>query len=219
MTSTLNSFFRNGLTLLIGIGIGIGMAVAAQAQTPEAANPALGQQIASGLCAGCHGADGNSVININPKLAGQHADYLVKQLIDFSKGAQDKDARASAIMAGFSAALSETDRRHVAAWYASQKPTPGLAKNKDTLELGKQVYRGGIAQKSVPACSGCHSPNGAGIPSQYPRLSGQHAAYTEAQLKAFRDGTRQNSLVMTEVAQRLSDQEMAAVADYIAGLR
>lgn len=188
-------------------------------QKTAAVDPAKGQQIASQVCAACHAADGNSTIPANPKLAGQHADYLVKQLNDYTKPATDKSARVNPIMAGFAAALSPDDRRNVSAWFATQAPKPGAAKNKETLEIGQRIYRAGIPERQVPACSGCHSPNGAGIPAQYPRLSGQYAEYLEGQLKALRDGTRRNNLAMTEIASRLSDKEMQAVSDYIAGLR
>jgi cytochrome c553 len=200
------------------------LGAAAYAQAPQASqrvkpDPARGQQISAGVCAACHGADGNSVIAANPKLAGQHADYLYKQLVDYSKPSSAKDARVNAVMAGFAGALSDADKRHVAAYLSQQKKTPGTARNKDTLELGQKIYRAGIAAKNVPACSGCHAPNGAGIPSQNPRLSGQHAEYTVATLQAFREGTRRNNLAMSQIASRLTDEEMKAVADYLAGLR
>lgn len=201
---------------------GLAAAFAAQAQdkAPPKADPAKGQQIVGQVCAACHAADGNSTIGANPRLAGQHADYLVKQLTDYTvKPGAQKAARENNVMAGFAATLSEADRRSVAAFLAAQKPKPGVARNRDTLALGQQIYRTGIAEKAVPACSGCHSPNGAGIPSQYPRLAGQHAEYTEAQLRAFRDGVRRNNPTMMQVASRLSDAEIKAVADYISGLR
>ena len=116
-------------------------------------------------------------------------------------------------------ALTPEDMRNVAAFYASKKAKDGTAKNPELVAAGERIYRGGIAKKSVPACAGCHSPNGAGIPSQYPRLSGQHADYTVSQLTQFRDGIRKNSLQMGQVAAKLSDREIKAVADYIAGLR
>ena len=109
--------------------------------------------------------------------------------------------------------------RNVSAYFSAQTLKPSAARNKDVVELGKSIYRGGIPSKNVPACAGCHSPNGAGIPSQYPRLSGQHAAYTAAQLTAFRDGVRANNAAMTLVAAKLNDKEIEAVSDYIAGLR
>lgn len=192
----------------------------AQAQSAAVKpDPKKGQAIAAGVCAGCHNADGNSLINTNPKLAGQHAEYLAKQLADFAKKPDDKSARVSSVMAGFAATLSPEDRSHVAAWFASQKPAPNSAKNKASLDFGAQIYRAGLPDKAVPACAGCHSPNGAGIPVQYPRLAGQFAEYTEAQLKAFRDGVRHNNVPMQQIAARLSDKEIAALADYIAGLR
>lgn len=183
-------------------------------------DPAKGQQIVAQVCAACHGTDGNSTIGANPKLAGQHADYLIKQLVDYTaKPGAQKPARENSVMAGFAATLSDADRRDVAAFLTVQKPALGAARNRDTLALGQQIYRTGIVGKAVPACAGCHSPNGAGIPSQYPRLAGQHAEYTETQLKAFRDGVRRNNAPMMQIAARLSDAEIKAIADYIAGLR
>ena len=201
--------------------IGLAIPLAAVAQDKAAAKPDLkrGQEIASSICAACHGADGNSTIATNPKLSGQDAAYLLKQLNDYARPASDKSARVNSIMAGILGGLSEADRLHVAAYYASQPHKPGVARNRDTLELGQRIYRAGIPERAVPACSGCHSPNGAGIPAQYPRLAGQHAEYTVSQLKAFHDGTRRNSVPMAQIALRLSDAEMNAVADYAAGLR
>ena len=128
-------------------------------------------------------ADGSRGAPANPILQGQFPEYLAKQLHEFKSG-----KRKNAIMQGMAAALSEDDIRNVAAFYASKQAKPGFAKNKDTVLLGEKIYRGGIADRKIPACAGCHSPNGAGIPAQYPRLSGQHADYTEAQLVAFRSG-------------------------------
>ncbi len=165
-------------------------------------------------CVACHGSAGNSTITVNPKLAGQHAAYLQKQLHDFTT-----PARNNAVMTGISKALTEEDMRNIAAYLEQQKPAPGAAKNKATVELGKKIYRGGIAEKNVPACAGCHSPNGAGIPAQFARVAGQHQDYTVAQLTNFRTGARANSAQMSVISKRLSDEEMAAVADYIAGLK
>jgi cytochrome c553 len=168
-------------------------------------------------CASCHNADGNSAIAANPKLAQQHPEYILKQLQDFKSG-----KRKNAIMSPMAATLSEQDMRDIAWFVASKKVKPGFSKSKDTVALGEKIYRGGIGERSVPACAGCHSANGAGLPAQYPRLGGQNADYTVAQLKAFRgDGTpvRTNSGPMTGVAAKLNDREIAAVADYIAGLR
>lgn len=181
----------------------------------QPAKPDLAKGEASfAACAACHAPDGNSVISVNPKLAQQHPDYLVKQLQEFKSG-----KRANPIMMGMAAALSDDDMKNIAHWVSTKAATPGAAKDKETLALGERIYRGGIADRQVPACAGCHSPNGAGIPAQYPRLSGQHADYAVAQLTAFRDGVRQNSLQMTGVAAKMNDREIKAVSDYIAGLR
>ena len=199
-----------------------GWTAAALAQAPVAqkTDPAKGQQIATQVCAACHAADGNSTIPGNPKLAQQHSAYLVKQLTDYTvRSGEKKPARENTIMNGMAAGLSEQDRRDVAAWFSSQEEKPGTARNKDTLELGQRIWRAGLPEKALPACSGCHNPAGLGIPNQYPRLGGQHAEYVEATLKAFRDGTRRNNLPMQQIAARLSDAEISAVADYIQGLR
>ena len=186
---------------------------AAEAKAPFKADPAKGATLAA-TCQACHTADGSRGTAPNPILQGQHPEYLVKQLTEFKAG-----KRANAIMSGMVAPLSEDDMRHLAAFYASKQAKNGFAKNKDTVALGEKIYRGGIADRQVPACAGCHSPNGAGIPAQYPRVAGQHAEYTEAQLVAFRGGTRANSAQMTGVAAKMNDREIKAVSDYIAGLR
>jgi len=165
-------------------------------------------------CVACHGAAGNSTITQNPKLAAQHEAYLQKQLHEF-KG----PSRNNAIMTAIAKAMSDDDIRNVAAFLDEQKPAPGAARNKDTIDLGKKIYRAGIAEKNVPACAGCHSPNGAGIPAQFARLAGQHQDYTTAQLVNFRTGARSNSTQMSLISKRMSDDEMQAVADYIAGLK
>lgn len=165
-------------------------------------------------CIACHGAAGNSTIAQNPKLAGQHGAYIHKQLLDF-KG----PTRNNPIMTGIANVMTEEDVQNVIAYLAKQKPTPGAAKNKDTVELGKKIYRGGIAEKSVPACAACHSANGAGIPAQFPRLAGQHQEYTTTELTNFRSGARKNSEPMSKIASRMSDAEIQAVADYVAGLK
>ncbi|MBI3711965.1 MAG: cytochrome c4, partial [Burkholderiales bacterium] len=165
-------------------------------------------------CVSCHGAAGNSTISVNPKLAGQHEAYVAKQLSDFAT-----PARNNAVMTTFAKMMSADDVKNVAAFLSAQKPKAGAAKNKDSIELGKMIYRGGIAEKNVPACAGCHSPNGAGIPAQFPRIAGQHQDYTVAQMAAFRNGDRKNSPQMLTIAKRMSDDEMKAVADYVAGLK
>lgn len=188
----------------------------AAGDAPKAAKPDLvkGEASYTAVCAACHGADGNSAIAANPKLSQQHPEYLVKQLQEFKS-----DKRNNAVMKGFASTLSDTDMKNIAYWLTSQKAKAGFAKDKTLVSLGERIYRGGIADRQVPACAGCHSPNGAGIPSQYPRLSGQHADYSVAQLVAFRDGVRKNSLQMGQVAAKMNDREIKAVADYIAGLR
>lgn len=179
------------------------------------AKPDLAKGEASfAVCAACHAADGNSSIPVNPKLAQQHPEYLTKQLQEFKTG-----ARANAIMSGFSAMLTDDDMRNISYWLAAQPAKTGFSKDKEMVALGERIYRGGIADRQVPACAGCHSPNGAGIPSQYPRLGGQHADYTAAQLTSFRDGARKNNLQMTQVSAKMNDREIKAVSDYIAGLR
>jgi cytochrome c553 len=190
-------------------------ALAADAPAPAAKlDLAKGEASFSQVCVACHAADGNSMIPENPKLAQQHPEYLVKQLEEFKSG-----KRASAIMQGFASMLSDEDMKNIAWWVASKPAKEGFAKDKALVALGERIYRGGIADRSIAACAGCHSPNGAGIPAQYPRLAGQHADYTVTQLKAFRDGVRTNSAQMTGVAAKLNDREISAVADYIAGLR
>ncbi len=172
------------------------------------------RQLAAAVCAACHSADGSRGSPANPILQGQHPAYLTKQLIEFKSG-----KRNNPIMKGFASTLSEDDMKNVAAFYASKQAKPGFAKDKELVALGEKIYRGGIADRAIPACSGCHSPTGAGIPAQYPRLAGQHADYTALQLTAFRDGVRQNSAQMTGVAAKLNDREIKALADYIAGLQ
>lgn len=192
------------------------MAAENKAADPKAAKPDLVKGAASygAVCAACHGADGNSSIPANPRLAQQHPEYLVKQLAEFKSG-----KRANAVMSGLSAALTDADMRNVAYWLSAQKGKPGFAKDKDLVALGERIYRGGLPDRQIAACAGCHSPNGAGIPAQYPRLAGQHGDYVAAQLTAFRDGGRKNSVQMSQVAAKLSDREIKAVADYVAGLR
>lgn len=184
------------------------------APAPAKADLAKGEAKFAAVCAACHGADGNSAIPANPKLAQQHPQYLAKQLQEYKSG-----QRGNAVMKQFASDLSEEDMKNISAWLASKQSKAGFAKDKELVALGERIYRGGVAERQIAACAGCHSPNGAGIPAQYPRLSGQHADYTASQLTNFRDGTRKNSLPMSQVAARLNDREIKAVADFIAGLR
>jgi cytochrome c553 len=206
------------IPLLGTLAVFAAVTTAAHAETAAAptakADPAKGQAISTQVCGACHTADGSRGSPANPIIAGQHPEYLVKQLQEFKAG-----KRNNAIMTGMAATLSDADMRNVAAFYASKSAKPGFAKDKDLVQLGESIYRGGIAAKAVPACAGCHSPNGAGIPAQYPRLAGQHADYTESQLVAFRSGARANSAQMMAIAAKLSDREIKAVSDYAAGLR
>ena len=199
-----------------------GLASAAAPAAPAKADAAKGATLydagdaARGLpaCASCHGAAGNSTISANPKLSAQFEAYTYKQLVDFTT-----PARNQPVMTTYAKMLSDAEKRDIAAFLATQTPKQGAAKNKDTVELGKKIYRGGIAERGVAACASCHGANANGIPAQYPRLAGQHQDYTVAQLQAFKGGSRSNSAQMTTLAQRMSDQEMQAVADYIAGLK
>lgn len=195
-------------------------APAAAAPKAEAPKPAFKPDLAKGealygqVCAACHGADGNSSVPAQPTLAQQHPHYLVKQLEDFKAG-----RRKNAIMQGFAAALSEDDMKNISYWLATKKAKPGFAKDPQLVAKGERLYRGGDANREIPACAGCHSPNGSGIPIQFPRLSGQWADYTAHTLTEFREGIRANSPQMTGVAKYLNDHDIQAVADYIAGLR
>ena len=202
------------LTLFAAATIASTAALASESAAPAKADLAKGQEKSTQVCAACHTADGSRGTPANPILQGQHAEYLVKQLTEFKAG-----KRVNPIMSGMAAALTPEDMKNVAAFYESKQAKPGFSKNKDTVALGEKIYRGGIAAKQVPACAGCHSPTGAGIPAQYPRIGGQHADYTESQLVTFRSGQRANSAQMMSIAAKLSDVEIKAVADYIAGLR
>lgn len=184
-------------------------------------DPAKAQKIVTDVCAACHGSDGNSALAVNPSLASQHADYTLKQLMNFKAQAGNPAERPNPVMAGMVAPLSADDMKNLAAYFAGQKAKPRAARNPELVKLGQSIYRAGIANKGVAACSGCHSPNGSGIPAQYPRLAGQHPEYVIVQLKAFRAGERANDAnsMMRTTAGKLSDKEIAAVAEYVAGLR
>jgi cytochrome c553 len=184
-------------------------------------NAEKGQQIASQVCAVCHNADGNSTIPANPILAVQHAEYITKQLINYKARDNMPAERNSPVMAAMVAPLSPDDMKNLGAYYNSQNPKLGVAKDKKLAEQGEKIYRGGNIESGVPACAGCHSPNGVGIPPFYPRLAGQHAEYTVAQLRAFRTEQRANDVnsVMRGVVTRMSEKEIQAVAEFISGLR
>lgn len=181
-----------------------------------AGDAAKGSTIATTVCVACHGADGNSVMTMNPKLAGQHPEYLTKQLKNFKSG-----ERKNAVMSGMVATLTDEDMVNLGAYFGSQKAKGAAAKENGPGSLGEKIYRGGLPGVGVPACASCHGPKGAGIPVQFPRLAGQHAEYTVNQLKTFRTGERANDAaqMMRMIAAKLSDQEISAVADYIQGLK
>lgn len=208
----MKSHFKSLLALLAAAAMATPLA-ASESKPAAKADLVKGEAIATQVCSACHTADGSRGSAANPIIQGQHPEYLVKQLTEFKSGKRD-----NAIMKGMASALSEDDMKNVAAFYASKQPKPGAARNKELVALGEKIYRGGIADRQVPACAGCHSPSGSGIPAQYPRLSGQHSDYTELQLKGFRDGVRKNNAVMTGVAAKMNDREIKAVADYISGL-
>lgn len=210
---------------LLTIGLMSGLLSVAHANEEHAApkaDPAAAKPIVDQVCVACHGADGNSAAPVNPKLAGQHQEYLYKQLSNF-KGKDGKPAeRVNGVMGGMVAALSEADMRNLAAYFAGQTLKPETAKGtRESVDLGQKIWRAGDLSKGLPACAGCHGPAGAGLPAQYPRIAGQYAEYTEAQLKAFRAGERANdpAKMMRMIAIKMTDPEIKAVADYAAGLR
>jgi cytochrome c553 len=184
-------------------------------------DPAKAQQIVTQVCVACHAADGNSTTPVNPVLAGQHPEYTYKQLMNFKSQGGKPAERSNGVMAGMVANLSQDDMQNLAAYFAAQKTKPRAARDAALVKQGEAIYRGGVAGKGVPACAACHAPNGAGMPAQFPRLAGQHVEYTTAQLKAFRGGQRANDAaqMMRGVAAKMNDQEIAAVSEYIAGLR
>lgn len=200
--------------LVLGLAMAAFSGQACSAEEAAATESRTADQIVNTVCAACHGVDGNSAISLNPKLAGQHPEYLQKQLTEFKSG-----KRANAVMSGMAASLSEEEMKSLAAYFSSKAPTLGAAKTNGKGSLGEKIYRGGIAKTNVPACAACHGPNGAGIPKQFPRLAGQHTDYVLAQMKAFRTGERANAPMMMAIATKMTDAEMAAVADYIQGLR
>ncbi len=208
------------LTLLCAM-TAFGAQAADAAKASPKGDAARGQAVATAVCGACHGPDGNSPAAVNPKLAGQHADYLFKQMKNFKPADGKQPERTNPIMNGMIAAFDEGQMRDLAAYFAAQTQKGETAKSRETIELGQKLYRGGDQAKGLPACAGCHGPAGAGIPAQYPRIGGQYAEYIEAQLKSFREGTRANdpNKMMRMVAIKMTDPEIKAVSDYIAGLR
>jgi cytochrome c553 len=177
---------------------------------------AKAQKIVNDVCGACHSTDGNSTSPAYPVLAGQHPEYIAKQLGEFKSG-----ARKNAIMAPNVTNLSSDDMLNLAAYFSAQQPKPRLAKDAALVAEGQKIYKGGNAGSGVPACASCHGPAGSGIPVQFPRLAGQHSKYVLSQLKNFRSGDRANDggKMMQVIARKMTDQEMKAVAEYINGLR
>ncbi|MBV2235101.1 MAG: cytochrome c4 [Sterolibacterium sp.] len=222
------------LSLLTAVAVAVSLvslSLPAAAQTTKSkADPAKGKEIVGTVCVACHSMDGNSEISANPKLAGQHAEYLLKQMREFKSVDGATPIRVNAIMNGMIAAYDDAQMRDIAAYLSAQRLKPETATNRETVELGQRLYRAGDASKGLPACIGCHGPTGTGMPAQFPRIGGQFADYIAAQLHNFRTGaeatepsdearTNDPEKMMRMVAAKMSDKEIAAVADYIAGLR
>ena len=210
--------------LLLALLVGPALA-AAQAPAPAAnakADLERGRQLATQVCAACHGADGNSAVPANPSIAGQHADYITVQLAHYKAG-----IRQNPIMQGIAQGMSADDMRAAGLYFSQQKPKGLAARDASLAKLGQALWRGGDSTSGIPACSGCHGPAGAGIPKNYPRVAGQYADYTFTQLQAFRagqrgndkDGKDANGRIMHTIAKQMSDAQMKAVAEYAAGLR
>lgn len=178
---------------------------------PRAAETTVNQ-----VCAGCHAVDGNSTAAANPKLAGLNAEYLYKQLSEFKSG-----ARKNAVMSGMVAGLSDQDMKNLALYFSEKQAKAATSKDQALALVGQKIYRGGVQGAGVPACASCHGAQGKGIPTQFPRLAGQHGDYIYAQLNNFRVGSRANDAakMMRTIAAKMTDADMKAVASYIQGLR
>lgn len=202
---------------LLSIACAVHVPLVRAAEPAPKVDPAQGQAIVTKVCAACHAADGNSASPANPVLAGQHAEYIVKQLADYKANTERKNP----VMLGMASTLSAADMKNLGAFFEGQKPKTRAGKDPALVKAGQQIYRGGIMAKGVAACTSCHGPTGAGIPAQYPRIAGQYAEYVAAQLQGFRTGERANdpNRMMRAVAAKLSDPEIKAVSEYIAGLR
>lgn len=208
--------------MIVVMALALSAPIAAETTTDAPAAPATVGEIASGVCAGCHNADGNSVIPMNPILAGQGAEYITKQLIDFKATDSAPPKRNSPIMSSMVAALSAEDMKKLGEYYAKQKTIPSqvAADDEKLIATGKVLYHGGHIEHGVPACASCHGPTGSGIPPRYPALAGQHAEYTLTQLNLFNTGDRANDNdVMHKVLIRMSGAEKRAVATYISTMR
>lgn len=211
---------KRSLLVLVVLCAMTGFAAHAADAAPKS-DPARGKEMVAAVCGACHGQDGNSPLAANPKLAGQHPEYLLKQMRNFKAADGKPPERVSPIMNGMIAPYDETQLRDMAAYLAAQTQKGEVARIRETVEFGQKLYRSGDQAKGLPACAACHGPTGAGIPGQYPRIGGQFAEYTELQLKNFRQGARANdpNKMMRMVAIKMTDAEITAVSDYIAGLR
>ncbi len=207
------------ITLLTLSVLAAGMVGAAQPK----ADVAKGKEIANNLCASCHSVDGNSGIATYPRLAAQLPNYLERQVHDIKDGKRAWGQSVAMRVSPGVSTLTNDQIRDVAAYFATQAPKPGETNPKENAELGAQIYRGGLAAKKIPACMSCHGPNGAGMPGggsailAFPRLGGQHKAYVVEQMKAFQSGQRENS-IMADIANRMSEEELNAVGNFIQGL-
>ncbi|KJS75179.1 MAG: c-type cytochrome [Serpentinimonas sp.] len=205
------------IATLIGVLALASSSLVAHAQstrTDTLPNKARGEQIYMQMCMACHGVQGNSTMPENPSLAGQLPEYLIKQLRDYKSG-----KRQNAIMTGFAAALTDQDKIDVSHWLAVQTRAPNYARDPELVRAGERIWRGGLADRNIASCMACHGPGGRGMPALYPRLAGQHARYVVEQMKRFRTGARGNSPEMHRIARHMTDREIEAVADFIAGLR
>jgi cytochrome c553 len=208
-------------TMVLAVLMTVGSSLFAAEEVKGAPDLANAKKIAETVCVACHGADGNSPTSANPILAAQGAEYIFKQLTEF-KAVDGKPAvRNNPIMAGMTAALSVDDMKGLALYFSQQKRKPASAIDPKLVAAGQSLWRKGDFDKGIPACAGCHGPTGAGIPAQYPRLAGQYAEYTDLQLKNFRSEERSNDpeKMMRTIADKLSDKQIKALADYVAGLR
>lgn len=213
---------RTSLLAAVWLALAAGPSPAQPQNAPAKPDLAKATQTAQTICAACHGADGNSAVAANPNLAAQGAQYTSRQLQKFKDG-----TRPSAIMQPIAQSLSPQDMVALGIYFSQQKAKGGAARDPKLVAAGQTLYRAGDSASGLPACAACHSPNGAGIPKNFPRLSGQYADYTYAQLMAFKAGQRGNDpagkdvegRIMAQVAARMTDTQMKALADYTAGLR
>jgi cytochrome c553 len=213
----LNEIKMKNIGLLVCLFIGFSFSVNAATQ-----GDAENGKAKSVTCAACHGTDGNSAIAMNPKIAGQHTNYLVKQLQEFKLASQTggKEGRNNAVMNGMAAVLSEQDILDLSAYFSSQEATEGET-SEDAVVQGNKLYIGGDLQRGITACIACHGPKGNGTSlSGFPDISGQHADYIATQLKAFRSGERANSLngMMADIAKRMTDEDIQVISSYVSGL-